>query len=65
MIVGLVRCDCLLDAAQSLKDKRFVVLSILCQSMRKVMLAPVKSAVRTRGSLRVGVERKLANVRAD
>ncbi|WKB34837.1 DUF503 family protein [Terrilactibacillus sp. S3-3] len=29
MIIGVVRCDCILYDAQSLKDKRAVILSIL------------------------------------
>jgi uncharacterized protein YlxP (DUF503 family) len=29
MIIGLVQCECLLQDAQSLKDKRSVILSIL------------------------------------
>lgn len=39
MIVGLVQCDCLLYSAQSLKDKRSVLLSILRKATHSHNLA--------------------------
>ncbi|WP_100487723.1 DUF503 domain-containing protein [Sporolactobacillus pectinivorans] len=70
MIVGLLQCECLLYSAESLKDKRSVVLSILRKAMNNHNLSASETAYQDSwqrtalafvsvGTSQVGVEREL------
>ncbi|GGL43828.1 DUF503 domain-containing protein [Sporolactobacillus putidus] len=71
MIIGLVQCECMLYSAQSLKEKRAVILSILRKAVNGHNLAASEIAYqdawqRTKlafvsiGTSKVHVERELA-----
>lgn len=70
MIIGLVQCDCLLQDARSLKEKRSVILSILRKAMNNHNLAASETGFQDKwqrtelafvsiGTVKVSVEKEL------